>query len=102
MIPITEFLAKAREWQKQNTDWQLYCDMTNEEQDALYPKFGELPAAERMSWLGKYREAAVRAWKEFGIKKCRVPVKYLNEDMELCSEFPSGNAMTCFQIRRPI
>ena len=48
MIPITEFLAKAREWQKQNTDWQLYCDM------------------------------------------------------ELCSEFPSGNAMTCFQTRRPI
>ena len=29
MIPITEFLAKAREWQKQNTDWQLYCDFND-------------------------------------------------------------------------
>jgi hypothetical protein len=97
---MDEFLVKAREWQKQNTDWQLYCDMTKSEADALYLKLGELPKKERMSWVGTYGSEAVKAWEEFTTKICKVPVAYLNEAMNLCTRWPEGCAMLCFKTGR--
>jgi hypothetical protein len=97
-----EFLEKAREWQKQHPEWELYCDMKTEAADALYQKFGDLPAKQRMHWVGKYGEKAVEMWEEYGHKRCKVDRMFLNEDMELVSEWPTGQAMTCFKTNSAI
>jgi hypothetical protein len=91
-----EFLNNARAWQKQHPEWKLYCDMKTEVADALYQKFGEMPPKERMHWVGKYGESAVSMWEEYGTKKCKVDRMFLNEDMEIVGEWPSGHAMTVF------
>lgn len=94
-----EFLEKARNWQKMHPEWELICDMSSEAVDALYLTFGELPVKERMSWVGKYRESAVKAWNEFGVKRLKVERLFLNESLELVDTWPNGQAMTCFKTK---
>ena len=93
---FTDFIARAREWQRRNPEWQLLCDMGDT--SSLYETFGELPKAERMAWVGKYREAAVEMWKEYGVPKCKVPRAILNDRLELVDDWPTGNAMTVFMV----
>jgi hypothetical protein len=94
----SEFLIKARKWQKLNPEWELICDM--KETDSLYIQFGELPVKERMHWIGTYREEAVKAFNEFATKQCKVERLFLNEQMELVSVWPEGQAMTCFKTNK--
>lgn len=91
----SSFLDRCREWQRQNPEWELICDMADTSN--LYETFGELPAKERMSWVGRYRDAAVAAWEEFGTKKCRYQMKILTSDMQLVDEWPMGDAMTVYK-----
>ena len=93
---FTDFIARAREWQRRNPEWQLLCDMGDT--SSLYETFGELPKAERMAWVGKYREEAVEMWKEYGVPKCKVPRAILNDRLELVDDWPTGNAMTVFMV----
>jgi hypothetical protein len=93
-----EFLEAARAWQKRHPAWELICDM--KETESLYVQFNEMPAKDRMRWIGKYRDGAVRMWNECGVKKCKVERLFLNSDMQLVSEWPTGPAMTCFKTDR--
>jgi hypothetical protein len=92
-------IEKFREWQKQNPEWQLICDMPSNEVDALYEQFEELPKAERMHWVGTYREDSKAAFEEFEIKRCKVERKFLNEALEFCDKWPVGHAMTVYKIK---
>lgn len=95
-------INKFRAWQKQNPDWQLICDLP--EADSLYIQWDEITNRERMRWIGTYRRDAREAFEEFSIKKCKVVKKFLNSDLELCDEWPQGEAMTVFLTgvqRRP-
>lgn len=91
-----KMIEKFREWQKRNPQWKLICDLP--ETDSLYEQWDELPKDVRMSWVGKYREDAKAAFEEFGIKRCKVVRRFLNADLELCDEWPVGEAMTVYLI----
>lgn len=95
-------IQKFREWAAKNPDWKLICDMTEEENESLYEQWNELPKNERMSWIGRFGSEAHRAFEEFGIKRCKVERRFLNEQMEICSEWPTGCAMTIYRIVKEV
>ena len=89
-----KMLEKFREWAKENTGWELICDMENSDQ--YYETWSELPKKERMSWIGTYGRDAKKAWREFGTRRCKVITKYLSDKLEVCDKFPAGEAMMIF------
>ena len=94
---MEEQLKKYREWQKQNQEWELCCDVTDT--DALYIQWGELPKRERMSWIGTYGRCAEDAFNEFATKKCKVERAVLCPDMQLRGvlDWPHGFCMLVFK-----
>ena len=94
-----QMIEQFREWQRQNPDWELVCDMPSEAVDALYVQWSELSKAERMSWIGSYGRSGRDAFEEVGIKRCKVPHMVLGADMELhdITDWPHGEAMTVYQ-----
>jgi hypothetical protein len=98
---MKSFLKRAREWQKQHPEWELFCDI--KDPSYLYETFGELPAKARMHWVGKYRDRAVDAWREFGHPRCKVERKVLTDSMDLVeiAQWPTGNAMTVYRTNAP-
>ena len=90
-------LEKYRNWQKENPEWELICDMTDI--DCLYIQWHELPRAERMSWVGTYRHAAKDAFEEFGIKECKFPCMVIGPDLIIreIKGWPEGFCMTVFK-----
>jgi len=98
-------LEKYRKWQKEHPEWELICDIPDT--DSLYIQWNELSKAERMSWIGTYREGAKDMFEEFGIKRCKVPQMVLGEDLEFyeVSDWPYGFCMTVYKtgkkLRRP-
>ena len=97
MSDLNQFLERCREWQKENPDWELCCDIHDSEN--LYIQWHDLIKNERMSWIGEYGSAAEDAFEEFAIKTCKIKRMVLDEDMKLhdIDDWPYGNAMTVFQ-----
>ena len=93
-------LKKYRQWQKENPEWELICDIDN--QDALYVQWHELPKAERMSWIGMYREDPRAVFEEFGTKRCKVSNMVLSPDLTLHKiiDWPEGFCMAVFKTDR--
>lgn len=91
------FAERCREWQKNNPDWKLICDM--HDTDYLYVQWPELPKRARMSWIGKYGSAAKDMFEEFAVKECKVECMVLGSDMKLYAmkDWPHGNTMTVFK-----
>jgi len=85
-----------RDWQKQNPQWELCCDAGDT--DRHYVQWGELPKAERMSWIGSYGRDAKAAFEEFGTKRCKTVKKVLTEDLKLVDvlDWPAGFNMLIF------
>lgn len=94
---MQETLKRFRSWQKENPDWQLVCDLGNT--DHLYVQWHELSKKERMSWIGRYRDGAKKAFEEFSIKQCKVEQKCLTENLSLCDpiDWPQGFNMLVFR-----
>ena len=92
---MEKFIERCREWQKENPDWELICDI--HDTDFLYVQWSEIPKAARMSWIGKYRDGAKEMFEEYGIKQCKVERMALDSDMRLCTKWPVGNAMTVYR-----
>jgi hypothetical protein len=90
-------IEKFREWQRNNPEWELLCDISQEKKDLLFETWSTLPKCERMHWVGTYRESAKSAWEEFGVARCNFEVKYLSNDLKLCDVWPTGNAMTVYK-----
>lgn len=90
-------LEKYRQWQKEHPEWDLFCDM--DDTDHLYVQWNELPKAERMSWIGTYRDSARDAFEEFGTKKCKVEKAVLCPDLKLRNvlDWPPGFCMLVFK-----
>ena len=90
-------IQKYKEWQQQNPEWELLCDI--EDTDALYIQWHELPKAERMSWIGSFRGDPKGAFEEFGIKKCKIPVMCLAPDLKLhdIMDWQPGFCMTVYK-----
>jgi len=80
-ITTQEQVEIYREWQKKNTDWELICDM--EETEHLDVQWNELQKAERMHWVGSFREDPKGAFEEFGIKKCKFQSACLAPDLKM-------------------
>lgn len=91
------FVERCREWQKNNPDWELLCDIHNT--DHLYVQWSELPKRTRMWWVGKYGSAAKDMFEEFGDKSCKVEKKVLDRTLRLhsISDWPDGLAMTVYR-----
>jgi len=85
---MEETLKKYRAWQKENSEWELVCDV--EDTEALYIQWDELPKDERMHWIGLYHEDPKGAFEEFGTKRCKVPTGCLWPDLTLHHEFDWG------------
>ena len=94
---MKEQLVKYREWQKQNPEWELCCDIGDTE--VLYVQWEELPKRERMSWIGAYRDSAKAAFEEFAVKWCKVQRAVLCPDMQLrdVMDWPHGFCMLAFK-----
>jgi len=94
---VQEYVERCREWQKNNPDWELICDIPDS--GKLYVQWSELPRKERMSWVGQYKSSAREMFEEFGRKNCKVECQVLDNDMRLHdpADWPHGNAMTVFQ-----
>lgn len=97
MDEMKQQLEKYRQWQLNNPEWELICDIENT--DFLYIQWNELSKRERMSWLGTYRENAKDAFEEFADKKCKVETSVLCPDMKLrnVSDWPNGFCMLVFK-----
>ena len=78
---MNEQLSKYRDWQKENSEWELCCDINDT--DSLYIQWEELSKRVRMSWIGTYRAGAKDAFEEFATKKCKVETAVLCPDMQL-------------------
>lgn len=93
------FIERCREWQKQNPDWELICDI--EKTDSLYFQWAELPRKEKMHWIGKYRDAARDAFEEFATKQCKVDHKVLDSTLQLHEplDWPHGHAMAVYRTK---
>ncbi len=93
---------KFREWQKENPEWELCCDIPDT--DILYIQWNELPKNERMSWIGTYGRDAKNAFEEFGTKRCKVLAKVLSDKFELHEEtdWPYGEAMLVFKTGKEL
>jgi hypothetical protein len=96
---MQEFIKRCREWQKQNADWELFCDMENAER--LYTQWEDLPKNIKLYWTGKYRDDAREAFEEFGLKKCKVSSGVLdcNMVMHTHEDWPYGNAMSVYRTK---
>jgi len=94
---MEEQLEKYRQWQKENPAWELICDMP--ETESLYIQWNELPKAERMHWIGTYRESSKDAFEEFGVKRCKVKTAVLCPDLRLLDplDWPEGFCMLVFK-----
>lgn len=94
---MKEQLAKYRQWQKRNPEWELCCDI--QDTNAMYVQWEELSNRERMSWIGAYRDSAKDAFEEFAIKKCKVEQAVLCPDMQLrdVMDWPHGFCMLVFK-----
>ena len=99
---MKEFVARCREWQKQNSEYELICDIPDV--NIYYVQWSELPRAERMSWIGSYRRCAKDAFEEFGTKRCKVECSVLDKDMVLhnAMDWPAGEAMMVFRTKRTL
>jgi len=87
-------IEKFRAWAKNNPGWELICDM--EDSDQYYGSWSDLSKTERMSWVGIHGRYAKNAWREFGIRRCKVTTRFLNDKLEVCTKFPAGQAMMIF------
>lgn len=96
---MNEFIDRCREWQRNNTDWELICDIENTDQ--YWQQWHELPKPERMSWVGKYREEAKEAFEEFGTKRPKIEMMVLDNKMTLheLTDWPDGYAMTVYKTK---
>ena len=96
-MEIKHQLEEYRQWQKENPEWKLICDM--EDTEFFYVQWNELPKSERMYWVGSFREDPRGAFEEFGIKRCKVPVMCLGTDLKLYDiiDWPEGFCMTVFK-----
>jgi hypothetical protein len=85
-----------RIWRKENPDWELICDIENQEK--LYVQWHELSKSERMYWVGSFRDPK-GAFEEFGAKACKVDRKCLTESLDLCDplDWPEGVNMLVFR-----
>lgn len=94
------FVAKCRDWQKKNRDYELCCDVPDA--SIHYVQWSELPKAERMSWVGSFGRCAKDAFEEFGTKRCKVEVSVLDCNMNLLDvmSWPPGNAMMVFRTKQ--
>lgn len=97
---MQEFVAKCREWQKENSDYELICDIPDT--DIYYVQWHELPKAERMYWIGTSGRYAKDAFEEFAIKRCKVECAVLDSEMRLhdIPDWPQGHAMTVFRTKQ--
>lgn len=93
---MKSFIARCREWQKQNPEWQLVCDI--EDIDHLYTQWEDLSARAKGYWTGKYRKDAKAAFEEFGLKECKAETAVLDCNMNLCDEWPNGEAIRVYKI----
>ena len=93
---------KFRKWQKENSEWELCCDIPNT--DIFYIQWNELSKNERMSWIGTYGRGAKDMFEEFGIKRCKVQQKVLDDNLELheVSDWPCGEAMLVFKTDKQV
>jgi hypothetical protein len=90
-----QFIERAREWQKNNPEWELICDIADTK--PLYVQWNELQKKVRMSWIGSYGRSAKKAFEEFAVKECKVEYGFLNSKLEVCQEFPQGHGMMVFK-----
>lgn len=93
-IDFGEFVERCRTWQKNNPEWELICDI--KDQDSLYYKFNELPKKDRMYYVGRYGEFAKDVYEE-DCDLCKVPYGFLDNDLTICNNFPHGNGMMVFK-----
>lgn len=96
-MEIEEQLKKYREWQKQNPEWELICDI--QETKSLYVQWNELPVVERRVWVDNFGDAAKDAFEEFGTKRCKVKTAVLCPDLQLrdVGKWPEGFCMLVFK-----
>ena len=94
---MEEQLARYREWQKQNPEWELCCDI--QDTDALYVQWEELLNRERKQWISDFHDSAKNAFDEFAIKRCKVQNAVLCPDMQIrdVMDWPNGFCMLVFK-----
>lgn len=78
---------KAKEFCEKNKGWVRICDL--ESSDHLYQDWFDLPAKERKAITARYGTDAENAWREFGIKKCKVPNGFINSEGKFYPDMPS-------------
>lgn len=90
-------LKKYRDWQKENPEWELCCDVDDAE--SLYVQWDELPKSERMFWVGTYGVESKDAFEEFATKQCKVKTAVLCPNLQLLEikAWPHGFCMLVFQ-----
>ncbi len=94
---MQEQLNKYREWQRQNPEWELCCDI--EDTNSLYIQWNDLSKEERMHWIGLYGVGGEEAFEEFGISICKVQEAVLCTDLKLrdVKDWPHGFCMLVFK-----
>lgn len=93
-----EQLAIYRNWQKENPEWQLVCDL-GEKTSRLYVQWAELPQKEKARWRRIYGIAGRDAYNEFAIKRCKVKHGVLCPDLKVrpIAEWPAGFCMGVYK-----
>jgi len=90
-----EFVKKCREWQRENTDFLLSCDV--EDIDLLYVQFFELPWEKKRQLKKEYGSRAEALYSN-GFKQCKVPKMWLDESLSISYRPLSPLAMVIYKI----
>lgn len=72
----------AEDWCRANPGWVRICDIPSEQyEDAVHPRWEELPAKDKASWIRNYHADAESAWLQYGQPSSyKVPVGYILDD----------------------